>query len=160
METDVQHIPADEAELTPRMEGEATEPRVDRVPMVEQRPAAERRPVAEQRPAFVREPRHHKTQPPVNDVQADETYDNQYSHESGYTISNRNRLSRGMYRNARSQETKVKQELRYGQYLSVPRGSREIFGSRERQQRRTIAAIAIAVAIVAVIVLLVVFLLQ
>ena len=61
------------------------------------------------RPAYVREPRHHKSQPPVNDVQADETYDNQYSHESGYTLSTRNRMSRGAYRSARSQETKVRQ---------------------------------------------------
>ena len=54
------------------------------------------------RPAYVREPRHHKSQPPVNDVQADETYDNQYSHESGYTLSTRKRMSRGAYRSARS----------------------------------------------------------
>ena len=81
------------------------------------------------RPAYVREPRHHKSQPPVNDVQADETYDNQYSHE-------------------------------YGQYLSVPKGSREIFGSRERQQRRTIATAAVVVAVIAIIALLVVLFLQ
>lgn len=112
------------------------------------------------RPAYVREPRHHKSQPPVNDVQADETYDNQYSHESGYTLSTRNRMSRGAYRSARSQETKVRQELKYGQYLSVPKGSREIFGSRERQQRRTIATVAVVVAVIAIIALLVVLLLQ
>lgn len=113
-----------------------------------------------QRPAYVREPRHHKSQPPVNDIQADETYDNQYSHESGYTLSTRSRMSRGAYRGARFQETKVRQELKYGQYLSVPKGSREIFGSREQQQRRTIAMVAIVVAAIALIVLLVVFFLQ
>lgn len=113
-----------------------------------------------QRPAYVREPRYHKSQPPVNDIQADETYDNQYSHESGYTLSSRTGMSRGMYRGARSQETKVRQELKYGQYLSVPKGSREIFGSRERQQRRTIITVAVAVAVIAIVVLLVVLFLR
>ena len=110
----------------------------------------------EQRPAFVREPRHHISQPPVNDVQADDTFQTQYSHESGYTLSNRNRISRGAYRGAQSQETKVRQELKYGQYLSVPKGSREIFGSRERQRRRTIGVAAAVVAVIAIIVIVVV----
>ena len=133
---------------------------MDASEQLEATPAAEAVEPPSPRPAYVREPRHHKSQPPVNDVQADETYDNQYSHESGYTLSTRNRMSRGAYRSARSQETKVRQELKYGQYLSVPKGSREIFGSREHQQRRTIATAAVVVAVVALIVLLVVFFLQ
>lgn len=114
----------------------------------------------EQHPAFVREPRRHISQPPVNDMQADDTFQTQYSHESGYTLSNHNRISRGAYRGGRAQETKVRQELKYGQYLSVPKGSREIFGSRERQRRRTIgvaAAVVAAIAIVVIIVVLVFF---
>lgn len=110
-------------------------------------------PEREQRPAFVREPRHHVSQPPVNDMQADDTFQTQYSHESGYTLSNRNRISRGAYRGAQSQETKVRQELKYGQYLSVPKGSREIFGSRERQRRRTIGVAAVVVALIALVVI-------
>ncbi|WP_293824264.1 hypothetical protein [uncultured Parolsenella sp.] len=113
-------------------------------------------PKHEQRPAFVREPRHHISQAPVNDMQADDTFQTQYSHESGYTLSNRNRISRGAYRGAQSQETKVRQELKYGQYLSVPKGSREIFGSRERQRRRTIGVATVVVALIALVVIAVV----
>ena len=138
---------------------ESNEPQVERTtPPQGERPRGTA--PHDQRPAFVREPRHHISQPPVNDLQADDTFESQYSHESGYTLSNRNRISRGAYRSAQSQETKVKQELKYGQYLSVPKGSREIFGSRERQRRRTIAtatAVVAAIAIVVIIVVLVFF---
>lgn len=68
--------------------------------------------------------------------------------------------SRGAYRSARSQETKVRRSSSMAQYLSVPKGSREIFGSRERQQRRTIATVAVIVAVIAIVALLVVLLLQ
>lgn len=73
------------------------------------------------------------------------------THDSGYTLSNRNPIQSRSYRRARSDQEKVRKELKYGQYLSVPKGSREIFASRERQtfQRRAIALIiVVAVAII------------
>ena len=109
----------------------------------------------EERPAYVRQPKPHRSQPPVNDLQADETYENNYSFESGYTLKNRVTPSRGAYRHSRSQQEKVRQELKYGQYLSVPKGNREIFGSHEREQKRRIVIIGIAVIAVIAILLII-----
>ena len=110
----------------------------------------------EGRPAYVRQPKPHRRQPPVNDLQADEAYENNSSFDSSYTLKNRVAPSRGVYRHSRSQQEKVRQELKYGQYLSVPKGSREIFGSRERQRRRTIGVAAVVVALTALVVIAVV----
>lgn len=106
----------------------------------------------QQRPPFVRERRPHISQPPVNDVQADDTLEHNYSHESGYTLSNHRPMSSRTYRRSRSDVTKVKKELKYGQYLSVPKGSREIFGTHDRTRHRQMVVICVAVVIVVVIV--------
>ncbi len=119
-------------------------------------PAPRRAAHASGRPAYVHEPRHHRTQPPVNDVQADDTFEHQYAHDSSYTLSSRSPISRGAYRRARSSETKIRQELKYGQYLSVPKGNREIFASHDRTRRNrllVVCAVVVVIAIVALIVL-------
>lgn len=117
--------------------------------------AAQSRTVANS--AYVRTPRPHKTQPAVDDFQAPEQspQDVAYTHESSYTLSSRNPIQSRSYRKARSDQAKVRQELKYGQYLSVPKGSREIFSSRERQatKRRVVIGI-IAVAIVVILLLI------
>lgn len=110
---------------------------------------------SEGRPAYVRQPTPHRRQPPVNDLKADEAYENNYSFDSSYTLKNRVTSSRGVYRHSRSQQEKVRQELKYGQYLSVPKGNREIFGSHEKEQKRRIAIIGIAVIAVIAILLIV-----
>ena len=109
------------------------------------------------RPPFVRERRPHRTQPPVDDIQADEALAHEYSHESGYTMSNHRPVSSSTYRRSRSDMSKVKKELKYGQYLSVPKGSREIFGSHDKVRRHQIQVAVIA--LVAIVVVIALFLL-
>ena len=109
----------------------------------------------EGRPAYVRQPKPHRRQPPVNDLQADEAYENNYSFDSSYTLKNRVAPSRGAYRHSRSQQEKVRQELKYGQYLSVPKGNREIFGSHEKEQKRHIVVVGIVVVAIVAILLII-----
>ena len=104
-----------------------------------------------EKPAYVREPHPHVSQPPVDDMQADETYETSYTHDTGFTTQKRGIASQGAYRRAQKQELKVRQELKYGQYLSVPKGNREIFGSREdARKKRVLVGVVIAIAIVAI----------
>ena len=107
------------------------------------------------RPAYVREPARHVSQPPVNDMQADETIESSYTYETGYTLQKRGLGGRGAYRHAQSQQNKIRQELKYGQYLSVPKGSREIFGSRENEHKKKVAIAAVVIIAIAVILLIV-----
>lgn len=113
---------------------------------------------ADRRQPFVRQRAPHLTQPPVNDVQVDEEIGRDYPHESSYTLSSRHPLGSRTYRRSRSNVSRVKQQLKYGQYLSVPKGNHEIFSSRDRVRRHqlTVAVVAAAI-IVAVIVLFLVF---
>lgn len=111
--------------------------------------------VAGERRAYVRQRTPHLTQPPVDDLKADEAYDHGFSHESSYTL-NRRHIPGGTYRRSRSQISRAQKELRYGQYLSVPKGSHEIFGKRERIRRKQIAVVVIA--IVAIVVVVAIFL--
>ena len=110
---------------------------------------------SEGRPAYVRQPKPHRRQTPVNDLQADEAYENNYSFDSSYTLKNRVAPSRGVYRHSRSQQEKVRQELKYGQYLSVPKGNREIFGSHEKEQKRHIVVVSIVVVAIVAILLII-----
>ena len=103
------------------------------------------------KPTYEREPRPHVSQPPVDDMQADETYETSYTHDTGFTTQKRGIGSQGAYRRAQKQELKVRQELKYGQYLSVPKGNREIFGSREdARKKRVLIGVVIALAVVAI----------
>lgn len=114
-----------------------------------------------QRDAYVRQPRPRANQGTIDDVapvaqpSASES-DPTITHDSGFSVSNINPLQSRSYRKARSDQAKIRQELKYGQYLSVPKGNREIFASRERQalQRRAIIGI---VLIAVVIILLLIF---
>lgn len=113
-------------------------------------PAGEARHHAE---PFVRERRPHHTQPPVDDLQDDDLLENDYATESGYTLPNRRPMSSRTYRRSRSNVSKVKKELKYGQYLSVPKGSREIFSSRDRTRHRQLMVAAIAAVAIAIVVI-------
>lgn len=106
-------------------------------------------------PAYVREPARHVSQPPVDDMQADEAIESSYTYETGYTLQKRGLGGRGAYRRAQSQQNKIRQELKYGQYLSVPKGSREIFSSREDERKKKIAIAAVLVIAIVVILLIV-----
>lgn len=106
-------------------------------------------------PAYVRERARHVSQPPVDDMQADEAIESSYTYETGYTLQKRGLGGRGAYRRAQSQQNKIRQELKYGQYLSVPKGSREIFGSRESEHKKKVAITAVVVIAVVVILLII-----
>lgn len=106
-------------------------------------------------PAYVREPARHVSQPPVDDMQADEAIESSYTYETGYTLQKRGLGGRGAYRRAQSQQNKIRQELKYGQYLSVPKGSREIFGSRESEHKKKVAITTVVVIAIAVILLII-----
>lgn len=110
---------------------------------------------ARRQPAYVRKPRPHRTQPPVNDVTADDEIGRGYAYDSSYTVSGRAGLRSGAYRRAHSSEAKVRQELKYGQYLSVPKGSREIFSQHNgARQKRVVAVAAVIVVLVVLIIML------
>ena len=61
----------------------------------------------------------------------------------------------GYAQGSRSNVKRAKQELKYGQYLSVPKGNREIFSSHDRAKRGRLLAIAIVVAVVAIVAIIV-----
>lgn len=104
--------------------------------------------------AYVRKPRPRHTQPPVDDIQLDDEIGRGYAYDSSYTVSTLSPLRKGAYRRARSSEAKVRQELKYGQYLSVPKGNREIFSTHNRARTRHLVAIAAVVAALLVLILL------
>ena len=104
--------------------------------------------------AFVRERRPHHTQPPVNDMQLDDAPESAYAHESSYTLSPRRPVSSRTYQRSRSDVSRVKKELKYGQYLSVPKGSREIFGSRDKVRHRQLTVAVVALVAIAIVVAL------
>lgn len=108
-----------------------------------------------ERPAFVRQRAPHRTQPSVDDLQIDDAYGKSFNHDTSYTLSRRP-MAGSTYRRSRSSVSRAQKELRYGQYLSVPKGSHEIFGKRERIRRRQIAVAVIA--IVAIVVVIAIFL--
>lgn len=113
-----------------------------------------------QRDAYVRQPRPRANQGTIDDVAqspaagASES-DPITTHDSSFSVGNINPLKSRSYRKARSDQAKIRQELKYGQYLSVPKGNREIFASRERQAWQRRAIIGIVIVAIVVIVLLI-----
>lgn len=103
---------------------------------------------------FVRAARPRKTQPPVNAMELDESepiyeYSSSYSSEKGPQL-----LSGRGYRRSRAEIDTLKKDLQYGQYLSVPKGHRSIFASRERSRRiRSTVTLLIVVAVLVIAVL-------
>ncbi|MCI1665745.1 MAG: hypothetical protein LKI25_05160 [Atopobiaceae bacterium] len=107
---------------------------------------------------FVRRPQPHRTQPPVNDIEADEAVSTEYTHDSDFTMRRGNPLAGGhAYRKSRSGMPQMQHDLHYGQYLEMPKGSRSIFATREQRMRRRVVTIVIVVAIVAIVVALLVW---
>lgn len=109
---------------------------------------------------YVRQPRPHTSQGAVDDLATDTPTSTTpteptYSHDSSYTLNSRTPIQSRSYRKARSNQMKFSQGNKYGQYLSVPKGNREIFASREQQARKRKAVIGIVVVAVLVIALIV-----
>ena len=107
------------------------------------------------RTPYVRKPRPRKTQAPINDLAQDESYDQGYTHDSNVTVGSRNPLSGTVYSRSRANMPQLQRDLHYGQYLSIPKGRRQIFSSRDRSDaiktRAWTAAIVIVLLILAII---------
>lgn len=105
---------------------------------------------------FVREPRPHRTQQPINLMsEDDEAADLDYTHESSYTTRGGLPLSGSGYRRSRNDAARFKKDLKYGQYLEVPKGRRDLFAS-QRQMRNRRVALAVVLAVVVVVLIIVI----
>ena len=108
------------------------------------------------REAFVREPAPCKTQP-ASSVTAEDFAVEDYAESTGYTAKGGRALSGSGYRRSRRQENRLKRDLRYGQYLEVPKGQRAIFSTQTRGRATQIATLIAVGIIIAVVILLIIF---
>lgn len=105
---------------------------------------------------YVRPRTYHRTVEPVSDFTEEEAFEASVVHDSDFTIGSRNPFSGKGYRRSQREMPQLRQDLKYGQYLSIPKGRRSIFQSRERQQRiRSVIALIAVIALLAVAAVLV-----
>lgn len=109
----------------------------------------------ERRKPYVRKPRPRKTQGTINDLEQDNSYSQSFTHDSNIAVGGRHRLSGTVYSRSRGSMPQLQRSLRYGQYLEIPKGRRQIFSSRERsaaiRSRAITAAIVILLIVVAIV---------
>ena len=109
----------------------------------------------ERRTPYVRKTRPRKTQEAIDDLEQDDTYAQGFTHDSNVTVGGRNPLSGTVYSRSRGSMPQLQRDLHYGQYLSIPKGKRQIFSSRERsaavKSRAITAIILIVLVIIAII---------
>ncbi len=106
----------------------------------------------ETRTPYVRKPRPRKTQEAINDLEEDETYAQGFTHDSNVTVGSRNPLSGTVYSRSRQKMPQLQRDLHYGQYLSIPKGKRQIFSSRERSAAIKSRALTAAIILVLIVV--------
>lgn len=100
--------------------------------------------------SFVRPARPRRTVEAIDDFAVDDA--DSYTHDSDFTNDSVVSLGGRGWRRSRSDMGQLQQDLRYGQYLEVPKSRRSIFTSRTNTRGlRTAAAIAVVVAVLAVI---------
>lgn len=85
---------------------------------------------------YVRQRPPHRNQGTVDDIVEDGSAETMYTHDSNISVGGSTPLSGMAYRRSRNSMTKVKNGMRYGQYLEIPKGRRTLFASRERARRR------------------------
>ena len=101
---------------------------------------------------YTRPRRHHVTQPPVNSL-AEDDLEKEYVHDSNF-VNGRGPIGDRAYRRSRQDIATLKRDSPYGQYLSVPKGRRQIFASRERRRRlKAVLALFVVVAILVAVAL-------
>lgn len=105
------------------------------------------------RTPYVRPRTPHRTVAPVDDLAQDDALaEAEVTHESNFTVGARNPLSGRGYRRSRSDMARLNRDLQYGQYLSIPKGRRAIFASRERKRKiKSIVALVVLVAMLAIV---------
>lgn len=102
---------------------------------------------------YVRPRTYHRSAEPIDDLAyaEDQAFEASVVHDSDFTIGSRNPFSGKGYRRSQREMPQLRQDLKYGQYLSIPKGRRSIFQSRERQQRiRSVVGLIIVIALLAV----------
>jgi hypothetical protein len=103
------------------------------------------------RTPYVRRQRPRRTQEAINDLEVDESYAQSFTHDSNVTVKGRNPLSGSVYSRSRANMPQLQRDLHYGQYLSIPKGRRQIFQSRDRTaaiRTRAITSLIIVVLII------------
>lgn len=102
--------------------------------------------------SYVRRRSPHHSQPPVDDLEQDDFYTMAAASDSNFTAKGSVVNGQG-YRRSRSTMPQVK-NMKYGQYLEVPKGRRSIFESPEqRKHRRNLLIVAGVLVIILVIII-------
>lgn len=95
-----------------------------------------------------------KTQPPVNDFDNVDVLGKDLPHESAYT-SRGGAFSGRAYRKSRAKMPKLQRNLKYGQYLEIPKGQKSIFQSPEIRRRNRfirLTALVITLLVIALVI--------
>lgn len=100
--------------------------------------------------AFSHEPRPRKTQPPAS-VTPDELIPEDYAESTNFTAKGGPRVADGGYRRSRQGAKKMKEDLRYGAYLEVPKGKQPIFSTQRSRVKTGVIIVAVLVAIAIVV---------
>lgn len=105
---------------------------------------------------YVRPRSPHKTMGAVNDLEQDDAMGKSLR-DSNFTLRSRNPFVGRSYKRSRNEMPQLQHDLHYGQYLTMPKGGKPIFASRERKRRlRSALAMVAIIAILAIIVLIIV----
>ena len=100
---------------------------------------------------YVRPRTPHRTVEPVNDLEQDDALA-EVTHESNFTVGTLNPLSGRGYRRSRNDMNRINRDLHYGQYLSIPKGRRAIFASRERKRKiKSIVSLVVLIVMLAIV---------
>lgn len=103
----------------------------------------------EQRTPYVREPRQHKSVDPIDDYAHTSEAPAHMVSDSQFT-GKASMLSGRSYRRTQRDINRVRSASKYGQYLEIPKGRREIFVRRERRSHLlTALALIVVLALLA-----------
>lgn len=109
---------------------------------------------------YVRPPRARRTQEPVNRMAEDEAeVQGTYRYDTDFTSKVPSHFQPSSYRKSRANADKFKRERQYGQYLSVPKGNRDLF-SANPSARNIRAAFWVAIVAIVLSVILVMLLIS
>lgn len=107
------------------------------------------------RPRYVRPKTPHRTMEPVDDLKHDDALADSLR-DSDFVLRSKNPFAGRAYKRSRNDMPQLQRELHYGQYLTMPKGGKPIFSSRERKRKvksavamvAIVAALAIAMLII------------
>ena len=106
---------------------------------------------------YVHPKRSRISQEPVNRMAEDEAEaSGTYVHDTSFTTKVPSRLTPSSYRKSRVAQDRLKKELHYGQYLSVPKGNRDLFSKSPKTSNLRAAVLVAIIAVVLLIILILV----